>query len=66
MLKIIELLFKTKEEAEQVLKVAKEEVLDRYGEITLCLGVLFDFVMVFLTGGLWLIWIIIRFLRNNS
>lgn len=35
MLKIIELLFKTKEEAEQVLKVAKEEVLDRYGEITL-------------------------------
>ena len=35
MLKIIELLFKTKEEAEQVLKVATEEVLDRYGEITL-------------------------------
>ena len=35
MLKIIELLFKTKEEAEQVLKVAKEEVLDRYGEVTL-------------------------------
>lgn len=31
-----------------------------------CLGVLFDFVMVLLTGGLWFIWIIIRFLRNNS
>ena len=31
-----------------------------------CLGVLFDFVMVLLTGGLWFIWIVIRFLRNNS
>ena len=27
---------------------------------------LFDFVMVFLTGGFWLIWIIIRYLRANS
>lgn len=31
-----------------------------------CLGVLFDFIMVFLTGGIWLLWILIRFLRNNS
>lgn len=35
MLKIIEFLFDTKEEAEQVLKIAKEEVLNRYGEVTL-------------------------------
>ena len=31
-----------------------------------CLGVLFDFIMVLLTGGIWFIWIIIRFLRSNS
>lgn len=30
------------------------------------LGILFDIIMVFLTGGLWLLWILIRFLRNNS
>lgn len=28
------------------------------------LGVLFDVFMVFATGGLWLIWILIRFLRS--
>jgi len=27
---------------------------------------LLDFILVCLTGGLWLIWIIIRFLRSNS
>lgn len=31
----IKLLFDTKEEAEWVLKIAKEEVLNRYGEVTL-------------------------------
>lgn len=25
-----------------------------------------DFILVFLTGGLWLVWIIIRFLRSNT
>lgn len=30
------------------------------------LGLIFDFVMTLATGGLWLIWIIIRYLRNNS
>lgn len=30
------------------------------------LGILFDFVMTILTGGLWLIWVIIRFLRKHS
>lgn len=29
-------------------------------------GLIFDFVMTILTGGLWLIWIFIRYLRNNS
>ena len=29
------------------------------------LGLIFDFVMVLLTGGLWLIWILIRYLRNG-
>lgn len=29
------------------------------------LGLLFDFVMVFLTGGLWLIWLLIRYLRQS-
>ena len=31
-----------------------------------CGGVLFDFIMTFLTGGAWLIWVLIRFLRANS
>ena len=31
-----------------------------------CLGTLVDFILVILTGGLWLIWILIRYLRNNS
>lgn len=31
-----------------------------------CLLTLLDFVLVLLTGGLWLIWILIRYLRNNS
>lgn len=29
-------------------------------------GLFIDFVLTFLTGGLWLIWILIRYLRNNS
>ncbi len=30
------------------------------------LHLLVDFTLTILTGGLWLIWIVIRFLRNNS
>lgn len=30
------------------------------------IGILFDFIMTILTGGLWLIWIVIRYLRANS
>ena len=30
------------------------------------LGLVFDFVMVFLTGGLWLIWLLIRYLRQSQ
>ena len=30
------------------------------------LGLIFDFVMVFLTGGLWLIWLLIRYLRQSQ
>lgn len=29
------------------------------------LGLIFDFIMVFATGGLWLIWLLIRYLRKN-
>lgn len=29
-------------------------------------GLFFDFVLTICTGGLWLIWILIRYLRNNS
>lgn len=28
-------------------------------------GLIIDFVLVFATGGLWLIWIPIRYLRNS-
>ena len=31
-----------------------------------CLGTLVDLILVVCTGGLWLIWILIRYLRNNS
>lgn len=31
-----------------------------------CFGLVLDFVLVLCTGGLWLIWILIRYLRNNS
>ena len=29
------------------------------------LGLIIDFVLVFATGGVWLIWIVIRYLRNS-
>lgn len=29
-------------------------------------GILFDFIMTIVTGGFWLIWIVIRYLRANS
>lgn len=29
-------------------------------------GLILDVVLTLLTGGLWLIWILIRYLRNNS
>ena len=40
----------------------KEEITMNKG----CGGILFDFVMTILTGGLWLIWVLIRYLRANS
>ncbi len=30
------------------------------------LGLILDVILVFATGGLWLIWILVRYLRNNS
>lgn len=30
------------------------------------LNILFHTLLVFITGGLWLIWLVVRFLRNNS
>ena len=29
------------------------------------LSIFFDFIMIFLTGGLWLIWMLIRYLRTH-
>lgn len=29
-------------------------------------GLILDVILTFCTGGLWLIWILIRYLRNNS
>lgn len=29
------------------------------------LGLILDFILVIVTGGLWLIWILIRYLRNS-
>lgn len=30
------------------------------------LGILLDIILIFATGGLWLLWLLVRFLRNNS
>lgn len=29
-------------------------------------GLIIDFLLTIGTGGLWLIWVVIRYLRNNS
>ncbi len=29
------------------------------------IGLIIDFLLVFLTGGLWFVWILIRYLRNR-
>jgi len=29
-------------------------------------GIILDVALTFLTGGVWLLWILIRYLRNNS
>lgn len=29
------------------------------------LGLILDFILVIATGGLWLVWILIRYLRNS-
>jgi len=29
-------------------------------------GLVLDVILTIITGGLWLIWILIRYLRNNS
>ncbi len=29
------------------------------------IGLIIDFILVFATGGLWLVWILIRYLRNK-
>lgn len=34
--------------------------------ITIAMMALFVYVLTILTGGLWLIWILIRYLRSNS
>lgn len=36
------------------------------GEKRSTFWLLVDFILVIITGGLWLIWILIRYLRNNS
>lgn len=30
------------------------------------LGLIVDIILTIATGGLWLLWIVIRYLRNNS
>ncbi len=30
-----------------------------------CFGIFVDVILTVLTGGLWLLWILIRYLRNN-
>ena len=38
------------------------DVMKKYG----CLSIMFDIFMMIITGGLWLVWLLIKFLRRNS
>lgn len=40
--------------------------MSRNGRKRSTFGILLDFILTICTGGLWLIWILIRYLRNNS
>lgn len=40
--------------------------MSKNGNKTGIFRILLDMVLIFLTGGLWLIWIIVRYLRSNS
>lgn len=31
-----------------------------------CLGCLIDLILTFITGGLWLVWMIIRYIRRGA
>lgn len=31
-----------------------------------CFGLILDMVLTIVTGGLWLVWILVKYLRNNS
>lgn len=35
-------------------------------KLRIFLGICFDFIMLCLTGGFWLVWVIIRYLRKRS
>lgn len=39
---------------------------NRSGKKRSTVGLILDVILVFATGGLWLIWILVRYLRNNS
>lgn len=42
--------------------MSRTTVRKRYGT----LHIFIDFLLTLLTGGLWLIWIVIRYLRSNT
>lgn len=31
-----------------------------------CFGLILDMVLIIVTSGLWLVWILVKYLRNNS
>ena len=39
----------------------REKLMKNYG----CLNIAFDFFMIIITGGLWLIWILVKYLRTH-
>ena len=43
-----------------------EKIMNRGTRKRSTVGLIFDFVLTICTGGLWLVWIVIRYLRNNS
>lgn len=71
-IKMINAPFDSDEELQQELFIFVREISNHYYERSRLgmkkrgtFGLIVDFILTMMTGGLWLIWILIRYLRNH-